>query len=125
MIGEKLTGTMSSPALTTNQWNDPGTITLTPGVWLAFGMLKISGGGTTQSAMNVGISSTSGNSEPIGYVSGEITTTAATNRFLNAMPRYFNVSVNTSIYLKCVSTFTGTASSVNSAESTFHAVRIA
>ena len=117
-IGEEVRSSVASASavtLTTNQYSDVTSVSLTAGDWDVSGMVSFTGGAVTGTQFSAGFGTASGNSAT-GLVAGDnlVTTLGAPGVGIDpgmAIPQYrINVSSTTIIYLKAFALFTlGTA----------------
>ncbi|WP_141732417.1 hypothetical protein [Oligoflexus tunisiensis] len=126
LIGEKKTATLSDTtfAATGTGFNvTGGSITLTPGVWMAFLKLGAAPPSSTWTLFQQSISTISATLQTPSLTRDQ--STGVTNaRFPGTSVAYFNVSSDTTIYAVASADYTGTAGNVASAHSQFFAIRI-
>ncbi len=110
-IGEYIESVVALTSFpTTGQWGDLASISLTPGDWDVSASFSATANGGTVSSVNIGVSTTSGNSGS-GLVGGSnsnsaIGPTTLYDSSVSVVPYRVSISATTTYYLKYLSVFT-------------------
>lgn len=120
-IGEKITGTILNPTLTSGTIFNAASIVLTSGVWMVYGKVVTGGAGTSKTYQVSTVSNTSTVEDSESYANLE----SGTNSTMTTHSIKQITTTGATFYLTVRCGFTGTPPTVTLANTQFYAIRIA